>query len=237
MPNIKNLDKYLKKLELLPPFQKQLSDIPNEDYKLDVVDINETLPIAAAPIQFIGSLNFGPRLFVFNDPDDNNRELEEDEHELVKSQSSQDEVLIVPNYDTNAIIQYGLGVSIKASSSNEKLGFLFSGSANVRVNTYKQHPRTNSLLKAASQDLKNFPWIFSIEELKNLKNNEACTLQFAGVLKSSLEVKWSDLYSGSLLGISKLLSVPAPLTIEVDAGASVQFDFGIQDDFVLVSKK
>ncbi|MBN3519103.1 hypothetical protein JYB62_03730 [Algoriphagus lutimaris] len=237
MPKIKNLDEYLKKLELLPPFQKQLSDIPNEDYKLDVVDINETLPIAAAPIQFIGSLNFGPRLFVFNDPDDNNRELEEDEHEIVKSENSQDEVLIVPNYDTNAIIQYGLGVSIKASSSNEKLGFLFSGSANVRVNTYKQHPRTYSLLKAATQDLKNFPWVFSIGELKNLKNNEACTLQFAGVLKSSLEVKWSDLYSGSLLGVSKLLNVPAPLTIEVDAGASVQFDFGIQDDFVLIIKK
>jgi hypothetical protein len=237
MPIISNLTEYLKKLEVLTPFQKPLSDIPNEDYKLDVLDINETLPIAKAPIQFIGSLNMGPHLFVYNDPDDSGRELEQDEHDIVSTQDSQDEVLIVPNYDTHAIIQYGLAVSVKAGVSNEQLGFLFSGSANVRVNTYKQHPKTYSLLKATTQDFKSFPWIFNIQELKDLKNNEACTLQFAGELKSSLEVSWSDLYSGSLLGVSSMLNAQAPLTIEVDAGATVQFNFGIQDDFVLVIKK
>ncbi len=237
MPVISNLTEYLKKLEVLTPFQKPLSEIPNEDYKLEVLDINETLSIARASIQFIGSLNIGPHLFVFNDPDDSSRELDQDEHDIVNPQDSQDEVLIVPNYDTHAIIQYGLGVSIKAGISNEQLGFLFSGSANVRVNTYKQHPKTQSLLKATTQDFKSFPWIFKIQELKDLKNNEACTLQFAGELKSSLEVSWSDLYSGSLLGVSSLLNAQAPLTIEVDAGATIQFDFGIQDDFILVIKK
>lgn len=237
MPLINNLEEYIKALEILPAFQKTLADIPNEDYTLDVMDINETITIDKKPIQFIGSLITGPKIFVFNDPGDNTRDVEEFEHDLVSTENSDDEVLIVPNYDTHAIIQYGLGVSVKAGASLEKFGFSFSGSAKARVATYKQHPRTYSLLKASVLDLKSFPWIFNLEEVKNLKNNEACSLEFAGELKSSLEVSWSDLYSGSLMGISKMLKVAAPLTVEVDAGATVQFDFGIQDDFVLVIKK
>ncbi|MBD8489479.1 hypothetical protein IFO69_12055 [Echinicola sp. CAU 1574] len=237
MPLINNLESYLAKLETLPPFQKPLSDIPNEAYKLDVLDINESLNIGGKSIQLIGSLNIGPRIFVFNDPEDNTRDEEEDEHDIVQNKATEEEVLVVPNYDSHAIIQYGIGVSIKAGVPLEQLGFSLSGSAKVRACTYKLHPREHSLLKAATHDLKKFPWIFSLNELKNLKNNEVCTLEFAGELSSALEVSWSDLYSGSLMGISKIMKSASPIALEVDAGATVRFDFGIQDHFVLVIKR
>ncbi|MBI9064788.1 MAG: hypothetical protein JEZ14_22570, partial [Marinilabiliaceae bacterium] len=237
MPAINNIEGYLEQLEKFGPSVKKLKDIPNEAYKLDVLDISDTVEVDSKPVQFTGSLNCGPKLFVYNDPDDYHREDREGESDIVSGEPAEGEVLIGPNYDSQAVVNYGLDVFLKAGIALDKIGFSFSGKAQLKINTYKIHSNDKTLFDSVASDLGNFAWIFSLDGLKKMKENEACTLSFAGELSSSLELCWSDLYGGSLLGVSKLLQFASPLAVEVDAGASVQFDFGIKDDFLLVIKK
>ncbi|WP_430815291.1 hypothetical protein [Carboxylicivirga sp. RSCT41] len=237
MPVIKDLDNYLQTLQQLPPFKKELRDIPNELYKLDIVDIDETIPFGSEPIKILGSLNVGPDLYVYNDPNDNRRDENEEIYDILSSTSEEEEVVIVPDYANNAYIKYGLFASIKTGVDYDPLDFSFSANAKFRVDTYKKHSNSKSLLESARMDLGNFQWIFSLKDLKELKEEEACTLEFAGDLKSSIELSWSDLYSGSLMGISRFIKLGTPLAIDIDAGLSVGFNLEIKDDFLLVVKK
>jgi len=237
MPIIENLKPYFEKFELLPPFNKKLVDIPNEDYELDVVDVGETVNLGETPVKFSGSLKMGPKLFVFNDPIDNNRDVDQECDDIISGDSVDDEVLIIPDYSKHAYIQYGLDAFLKAGVDSNSLGFSFSGNAKLRVNSYKIHENDKNLLDAVIQDFSDFQWIFSFEDLRKIKENEACSLEFSGMLSSSLEVSWSDLYSGSLMNVSKLVKLGAPLAINIDAGLTIGFDFSIKDDFLLVIKK
>ncbi|MDW7693781.1 hypothetical protein R9C00_03405 [Flammeovirgaceae bacterium SG7u.111] len=236
MPDIKNKENILAALENLPPFLKELKVI-DEELKLDMFSVFEEHSFGKFPVNVVGNLDIGSSLCVFNDVGDNSREELVGEDDIISDVDQPDEVLIVPDYASQAYVQYGLGVSLEAAGSLDKIGFAFSGDASVRANTYKLHAPSDLLLKAVAEDLAPFHWVFSIDDLKELKENEACTLAFAGSLNSSIEVSWGDLYTGGLAGASQLLKTASPITIEVDAGASVQFDIDIADDFLLVIKK
>lgn len=178
------------------------------------------------------ALSFSPgatgRIQVFNDESDKDQ----------AGNYTENPFTIIGN--DKAMIRYDIEASLKAAAglSFSNIGFDFDTSQKLKTSFYSIHNNEKTLGDATKDDLTNFKFIFSAENVKSLKPNEGLALQYSGAIEADLELSFSDAFTGTMSALSKYLPEGTGLSIECEAGASISFNLKITDDFVaFINKK
>lgn len=141
--------------------------------------------------------------------------------------------------DDKAMIRYDLEAKLKASAgiNFNNLGFNFDTSQKLKTSYYSIHSNEKTLQKAASEDLTNFRFIFSVEDVKSLKTNECLAVSYFGEIGAKLELSYNDAFTGVISEIAKKLPISNGLKIKCNTGASLSFNVRIKDKFYSLIRK
>ena len=133
-------------------------------------------------------------------------------------------------------IKYQAMAGAKAAGGLEQSGFGFSldAAGSVLVSAYRRHDPGEALGLAVAADLAEPRLIFSKQHVKQLEQGEAVALKARGKLAAGIELKWADIFAGSLTVLGSLLDAREVFAIKIDAGLSASFDVSLEDEFTLV---
>lgn len=150
------------------------------------------------------------------------------------------EEALIPFSPTNAWLKYEGDANIKLGSggSIQSIGFDVDAKAGLKSFVYRIHAASEQVDKAVAADISPLKTIFSRDDIKGLKNNEAVGLQFSGALTTSLEVSWSDVWSTGFSTLTGLLDTAELVKLKFGPEVSVKAKVKVEDNFkVLIVKK
>lgn len=193
--------------------------------------LKKDLPIKAEGVTF--SLSGAAGIYGFNSVDD------KDPLGVIGPAAELDEFKLGPQIEIkpgSAWLKYQAQAGAKAAAGLDKSGFGFSLDAEggVLVASYRVHKSTETVGKAAQDDLASPRLIFSKKHIKALDRGEAVALKSHGKLSAGVELKWADVFSSSLSAFGKLLDAGEAFAIKVDAGVTASFNVSLEDEFLLV---
>lgn len=221
------------------------------DTTLDAADVGPHLAggtaawaaaAAPGPISFVLGADANAAIFLFNSPDD------DDADGVLGTPPAGppgfDRLVLPPGVALaadRAWLKYRVSAGAKVSAGAElaPVSSKIDGKAGVVFADYHVHRRDERLRQAVASTLAGgrLRTFARAEDAFDLQAGEALLYQLHGELTSSLTVSWSDILATSGVCLSRLLGPGETLGIAVSAGASVEFDVSLVDDFRLVVTK
>ncbi|HYF68415.1 MAG TPA: hypothetical protein VD884_09770 [Ohtaekwangia sp.] len=147
---------------------------------------------------------------------------------------------LIPFNPANAWLKYEGDANIKLSSGGaiRSIGFDVDAKAGLKSYVYRIHSASEQVAKAIADDISPLKTIFSRDDIKGLKNNEAVALQFYGAITTLLEVSWSDVWSTGFSTLTGLLDNAELVKLKFGPEVSVKAKVKVEDNFkVLIVKK
>lgn len=171
---------------------------------------------------------------LFNRPDD-----EDPDHVIRDSSPASDDETLGPQirFDPDrAWLKYQLQGGAKANGTLEEAGFTFDASTdhNLFFGSYRVHNPDETVQDALNDDLSSPRLIVDPEDVTALAPHEAVTMHARGTLDLSVSVRWSDVFNGSLSGLSGLVANADLLAVSLDVGAKAHCDIQVEDDFTVM---
>jgi hypothetical protein len=138
---------------------------------------------------------------------------------------------------SRAYLKMRTEAGVKATAS-VPLGSLVSIDAAAEASAifadYHAHQPSQQARAAFVMDIEKARFATNLEHVLSLAPAEALAFRFAGKVSADVTVSWSDVFTGQLGSLGKLLGTTAPIAISVNAGASVSFSVSVSDDFLIV---
>jgi hypothetical protein len=134
-------------------------------------------------------------------------------------------------------LKYGVSGAGKASGavSVSNQGLSFDLSLGVDLADYRAHAPTERVRTVLETDLLGLPrFAFFLAQVKGLGVGDALAMRVGGKLGLGVELAWSDAFTQGLGEATRILSVTGPLSVSIEAGAKVQAEVSVQDEFLLV---
>ena len=140
--------------------------------------------------------------------------------------------------DSIAYLKFRAEAGVKASAGTslaQLVSIDASASTSVVFADYRVHPRRDPARTAFVFDLaKGSRFATRLSDVQGLAIGEALAFRFDGSLHAAVELRWSDVFTGQLGSVARLLGTTTPIALSVKAAASVSLDISIQDEFVVV---
>ena len=184
------------------------------------------------------SLNIRGQLTVavLNDPQD------PDEDGVVGAAAARSPVGELPPQisvdDSVAYLKFRAEAGMKASAGAalaQLVSIDAAAGANVVFADYRIHPRHEQARTAFVFDLtRGSRFATRLSDVQDLAVGEALAFRFDGSLHAAIELRWSDVFTGQLGSLGRLLGTATPIALSVKAGASVGLDVSVEDEFVCV---
>jgi len=136
-----------------------------------------------------------------------------------------------------AYVKIRAEAGIKATGSvpiGALIGIDAEAEASAIFADYRAHKPSEQARAAFTVDIGNARFATKLQDVLALEPNEALAFRFGGKVSADITVSWSDLFTGQLGSLGKLLGTTAPIALSIKAGASVSFGVGISDDFLIV---
>ena len=99
---------------------------------------------------------------------------------------------------------------------------------------YRVHKPSEQARAMFRMDIRKARFATKLQDVLALEPGEALAFRFGGKVSADVTVSWSDLFTGQLGSLGKLLGTTTPIALSIRAGASVSFGVGISDDFLIV---
>jgi len=133
-------------------------------------------------------------------------------------------------------LKYSLEANIKGDGhySLSELGIGIDANEGLLISSYRRHAPTETLGNAVISDVRTFPLIFSVEDVKSIQPEEALEMETSGKLVANAEFAWGEILASSLSTFSKLLDQGEILDIKLDASLSAQLNVSIEGGFKVV---
>lgn len=141
--------------------------------------------------------------------------------------------------DGNVMLRYDLSTELKESVAGtfKILSANIESNQNVILSSYKIHSGTDKLQQALLQDIASFRTIYSDEDILSLAINEGLALTFNGKLNAGISLSYSDVFTGTLSQLLKLLPEGTDIKGSINASASLNCSVKIEDNFKLFIQK
>ena len=138
-----------------------------------------------------------------------------------------------------AWLKYRIDGGLKASASKtlSEIGFdlAVETDASATFADYRVHQRSQPVREALVADLAGGPRsAMTLSHVEALAPGDAVSVQLGGTLKVSVELTWSDVFTGELAPLGALLKSNALVALRFDAGAKVTANVAVSDDFLVV---
>ena len=147
---------------------------------------------------------------------------------------------LVPGGD-RAYLKYRVEAGLKAAGQiplGDLIGIEAGAEASGIFADYRAHGRHEQARSAFVLDLgRGARFVTSLTDVLALQKDEALAFRFAGALHASVTVSWSDLFTGQIGTLGRLLGTAAPVALSVTAGASVALTVRVSDDFLIVCSR
>lgn len=143
----------------------------------------------------------------------------------------------------HAWLKYRFGGSAKGSVAAEfsTVGIAVQpkveGQKGVVFAYYRRHDPTEPAAAAVLADAVSLRAAFRADDALALEEGDALLYRLYGELSAGLTLKWSDVFTAGLSNLSALLRAGEVIALRADAGAEVNFNVGVRDDFRLVFTK
>ena len=99
---------------------------------------------------------------------------------------------------------------------------------------YRLHQRAEQAQTAFLFDMARGPrFVTKLADVESLEPGEALAFRFGGTIHAAVTISWTDVFTGQLGTIGKLLGTVSPLTFAIDAGAALDVDVSVTDEFVV----
>jgi hypothetical protein len=136
----------------------------------------------------------------------------------------------------SAWLKYRFKGGLKGSGSLNVSALDISAAAgkSITFNSYRIHSPGENLMEAIQEDAESLRCIVKKDDIFKLENQEALSMQRTGTLEGNISLKWSDIFTGNLGGLCKLIGLDEIIKIDVGASAEVSFNWKLEDDFILV---
>lgn len=102
---------------------------------------------------------------------------------------------------------------------------------------YRRHDPTEPAAAAVLADAVSLRTAFRADDALALEEGDALLYRLYGELSVGLTLKWADVFTAGLGNLSALLRAGEVIALKADAGAEVNFNVGVRDDFRLVFTK
>jgi len=135
-----------------------------------------------------------------------------------------------------AYLKYRAAAGLKAAGQGQtlqSLGFTVEAGLDVILADYHLHRCSETTRDAVVADLKNLRTSLRLKDVLNLGPGEAVSQQVVGRVSASVEVSWSDVFTGPIGPLARLAGSGAAVLLKVSAGASVKASVSLSDDFLL----
>ena len=142
-----------------------------------------------------------------------------------------------------AYVKYRAEAGIKATAGKtlEALGFALKGKVEgeglVIFADYQRRTRDIVTRDAVLDGLKQLRSSFRLADVLDLKSGEAVSQQVVGRLSASVEVAWSDVFTGAIGPLARLAGSGISVLLKVSAAATFKASVSFSDDFLLVFSK
>ena len=135
-----------------------------------------------------------------------------------------------------AYLKYRAAAGLKAAGQGQtlqSLGFTVEAGLDVILADYHLHRCSETTRDAVVADLKNLRTSLRLKDVLDLGPGEAVSQQVVGRVSASVEVSWSDVFTGPIGPLARLAGSGAAVLLKVSAGASVKASVSLSDDFLL----
>jgi hypothetical protein len=127
------------------------------------------------------------------------------------------------------------GIRAKSKASLGEAGFNLDAGAGVVLADYRSHAsRNRSLREAVLDDLAHEPrTALNLDSVLGMAPGDALTFQAHGSVKAKLTLSFADLFTGQTTALLQLAGVSRSIGFKATAGASVTFEVGVSDEFIV----
>jgi hypothetical protein len=137
-----------------------------------------------------------------------------------------------------AYVKYRAEAGIKASAGipvSSLIGIEAGAEASAVFADYRTHSRAEAARTALIFDLSaGARFATHVSHVEEMKAGEALAFRFGGSLHTTVTLAWSDLFTGQIGTLGKLLGTAAPVAFSFTAGARITAKVRVSDDFVVV---
>ncbi len=226
--------------DLIDPLRnagKELGDdeLPDKKPVLNLSGSYE-IPFQVSEVGFAVEPHAGAKLYVLNNPAKDSDQM----GVLGQGKVAGNEARLdhqIEFKDHGAWTKYELEAGVTATAGGDLSVLNLEGSISRRMLLYDYHYHQNRSTKVSDAilgDLRDFRFAVDPKSLEKLEDQEAIAYRVPGRLSLRVEASWSDLFTANLGGLFSLLQVSGLLRLGVDAGATLKFDIGLADDFILI---
>lgn len=135
-----------------------------------------------------------------------------------------------------SFLKYQLKARAKATMAGAASFLSSSGELEktVVLADYHAHAHTESARQAAVADSGKLRVALLVEDLSKLNAQEALAYRATGRLRASVDVKWSDLLTGNLNALTKLVAPDELVAVSTNLGATASATVSVNDEFIVV---
>ena len=214
---------------------KELGD---DQLPLKVLDAHPDyeIPFEVNGVAFTMTPHGGARVYVFNSPS-----KDEDSLGVLgdRDGDAKDDDLPpqIDFRDEGAWMKYEIGAGVKAAAGDDvsELKLKVEGEKKLGLYDYRYHSdRSKTVKDAIVEDVPKLRWAVRPECLDQLTEKEAVVYRVSGSLSTAVEISWSDVFTANLNAFGRLLGTGSLLAIRASTLATLKFDVGVSDDFLLV---
>ncbi|WP_340066866.1 hypothetical protein [Ascidiimonas aurantiaca] len=168
---------------------------------------------------------------LFNEPGDQDEDLILGPKE--KSQT------IFPLDPEHPVLKHTLFFSVTsgAKGSYGPIGFGIDSNASLKTMAYLKHRKDDAVKEALLKDIKNMPFVYFIPHIKKLTPGEALAVTTDARMGLSLSFETQEIMGAGLAALSSYLKPEKGMVLEVEAGASLDVNFGVQGNYELIFTK
>ncbi|HAS46950.1 MAG TPA: hypothetical protein DCS93_41070 [Microscillaceae bacterium] len=149
------------------------------------------------------------------------------------------EQAIVPFDATSPVLKYKTSLEVNASAKLNTGGLSLGVNAGTKIFhfAYLKHPANTTVRAAILSDFKSFPFIFSLDRVKNLQPGEALAFNAYASFGLSLDFDPVDLLSAGVSALSKYIGQNQTFSMNISATGSLGVNFSATDNFELIFTK
>ena len=146
---------------------------------------------------------------------------------------------IVPFDATSPVLKYKTSLEVNASAKLDTGGLNLGINAGTKVFhfAYLKHPANTTVQAAILSDFKSFPFIFSVDRVKNLQPGEALAFNAYASFGLTLDFDPADLLSAGVSALSKYIAQNQTFSMNINATGSLGVSFSATDNFELIFTK
>jgi hypothetical protein len=139
--------------------------------------------------------------------------------------------------DSRAWLKLRAEAGVKASTATTALEDLIGVEVGVDGNIvfvdYRVHDRSQSTRDAFLNDILHARFVTNRDDVLALTPGSTLAFRRAGTLQTSVSVNLSDMFTGQIGALGKVLGTTAPIAFSFQAGARISADVRVSDDFLI----